>query len=93
MLTSKNITKNQIKKVLSLIDEHARGEVAMRLGLLPKDVLLCTGHEQVRIKDELRELIYGTSDLSALKEVLGLSDGAPITKKRKNLKKRRRIIL
>ncbi|MCK5612586.1 hypothetical protein KAR91_62520 [Candidatus Pacearchaeota archaeon] len=55
----------------------------MRLGLPPKDVLLCTAHEQVRVKDELWELIYGTSDLSALKEVLGLSNGAPVVKKKK----------
>jgi hypothetical protein len=64
MLTPKNITNKQIKTLLSLLKEWTALEVAARLGPFP----LCGDYNSKRIRkeDEIRELLFGSSDMTEL---------------------------
>lgn len=73
MLTLKNTTENQIKKILSLFDEYSRVEVALRLGICPASMFPSEAHHMVEIMDKLREEAYGTSSLVELGEIFGMA--------------------
>ena len=87
MLTSKNITKIQVKKLLDLLEEYTRSDIAARLGAVPGDVFVNLTQMTVDKMDELRTLLYGTDDMVKL----GLNFGIikPRTKKKKKKKKKR----
>jgi hypothetical protein len=67
MITSKNITKKQIKRILQLIKQCARAEAMARHGEFGRSLEFADFYlDFIERRDKLRKYIYGTSDLVKL---------------------------
>ncbi len=56
-----------VPKLLALLKTWTQCEVQGRLGEWPRsDLAICWPHRQVEIEDEIRVLLYGSSDLIVL---------------------------
>ena len=51
-------------RLLKLIEQHTRADVLSRIGSLDSDI--CCALTKVEKENEIRELLYGTSDLVKL---------------------------
>lgn len=74
----------QRKELLKLIEQWTRAEIMARLGRFDNLEYLDYAQIQIEKKDEIRELVFGTSDIL----VLGARWG--ILKEKRNRKKKRR---
>ncbi len=88
MITPNEIKKSQAKKLLKLIEENTRAEIMARFGRF--DNLEYADYFLVKIEkmDEIREFIFGTSNLAELGmrwELIG-------EKKRKKKRKKKRSL-
>ena len=89
MITPKKLTRKQAVKILRLFDKYTRAEVMSRVG--PSAGLEFQDYYQqsLDLRDELREMIYGTSDFVQLGIKFGMleSDGRSRRKKKKKKRK------
>lgn len=73
MLTQQNLSKNQVKRILELLDEYTKVEVALRLGVVQQSSYTTEAHHLVEVMNELREMAYGTSCLVGLSDIFGFA--------------------
>ena len=95
MITSKNITDKQIKKILKLIKQETRAEAMARYGEFRlksgmQDNGLASDYFQIHLKkiDRLRKYIFGTSNIFKLGVKWGiLKSDEQLAKERAEYKK------
>ena len=75
----------QRKELLSLIEQWTRAEIMARLGRFDNLEYLDYAQIQIEKEDEIRELVFGTSDILVLNDMWGL-----VKSKRHRKKKKRR---
>lgn len=78
------MTLKQRRKLLALLEEHTRCEIASRLAPLAFDAWGDIYRKKWEVEDEIRELLYGTHDLVTLGERFGILK--PNKKKREERK-------
>jgi hypothetical protein len=66
VITPETITKKQAKKLVKLLVREARCEVRARLGRFDNLEYANYAIKQIEYKNEIRKLLFGTSDLSVL---------------------------
>jgi hypothetical protein len=90
MLNRKKLKKSDYKKLLALLEEHARAEVMARIVPLgfPDFTNYATMH--VEKMDEIREFVFGTSCLVQLGRRWDMVKDKSERKKKKGKKKRRK---
>lgn len=89
MITSKNITKKQIKKLLRLIKKQTKAEAVSRHGPLNDLAFAEARVESLKKQDEIREMLYGTSNMVELGIKWGLFYEREDQKAKHKNKKRR----
>ena len=62
----------QRRKLLKLIEQWTRAEIMARLGRFDNLEYLDYARIQIEKKDEIRELVFGTSDILVLGDMRGL---------------------
>ncbi len=91
MITSKNITKKQIKKLLKLLKRYTKSSAIARHGPIDDLSFAEAKVEAIKTLDEIRELLYDTSNLVKLGMRWGLfyerEDQKQAHKIKKNKKK------
>jgi len=75
----------QRKELLKLIEQETRAEIMARLGRFDNLEYLDYARIQIEKKDEIRELVFGTSDILILGDMWGL-----VKPKRHRKKKKKR---
>jgi len=84
----KTMKTRDFQWLYKLVEEHARAEVAARMGVMPKDTYANTVEMMVEKLDELREYLFGTSDLVELADLFGIK--MPTPKKEKKVKSKKK---
>ncbi len=84
IITSKNITKKQIKKVLHLIKSETRAEAMARHGEFGNTLGFADYYlDHIALKNELRKFLYGSDNLCELGERWGILESREKKKKNK----------
>jgi len=90
LISPKNITKAEAKRILDLINQWTRCEIIARLGKFNNLGFGEYAKMKIEKADELRKLIYGTSNLVKLGERWGLLKRKEVkeTPRRKKVKRK-----
>jgi len=64
MITQDTITQRQAKKLVRLVERETRCEIMARLGDLVTEIDYAG--QQLEVRDQMRELLFGTSDILEL---------------------------
>lgn len=84
MIEPDKITRKQAKKLVSLLEQEARCEVMARMGRFDNLEYAEYAMKQIELKDEIRKMLFGTSDIATLAERWGMIGGKRKRRKRKS---------
>ncbi len=88
VLTSKNITRRQVRELLELLEDYTRYDVAARLGDIPRDLFTNLTQVTVDKMDEIRRFVYGSDDMVKLGLDWGILKARTRKRKKKKCKKK-----
>lgn len=66
MITPKNITKKQAARLLKLIERETRCEIMTRHGRFDNLEYMDYAIKQIKFKNKIRKLVFGTSNILEL---------------------------